>query len=96
MAPRGDGEHDDGEDGGFLTRWSRRKREVLAEKGPSKARADVSDPLPPACGGEGLGMGGRAEHGSTPTPGCDGLDSPPHPSPPHRKRGEGEEGVVPS
>lgn len=36
-------------------------------------------PLPPACGGEGLGMGGRAEPGSTTLPG-DGLDSPPHPT----------------
>jgi cobaltochelatase CobN len=48
-------------------------------------------PLPPACGGEGLGMGGRTELGATTIAGS-GLDSPPHPGPPHRKRGEGEEG----
>ena len=37
-------------------------------------------------------MGGRAESGSTTVSG-DGLDSPPHPGPPHRKRGERERRV---
>lgn len=45
MAPRGDGENE--EDGGFLTRWSRRKREALAEKEQSKAGAgNATGPLP--------------------------------------------------
>ena len=35
-------------------------------------------------------MGGRAGLASTITSGNRGLDSPPHPDPPHRKRGEGE------
>ena len=48
-------------------------------------------PLSPACGGEGLGMGGRAGYGSTVSPRL----TPPHPGPPHRKRGEGEETALP-
>jgi aerobic-type carbon monoxide dehydrogenase small subunit (CoxS/CutS family) len=63
------------------------------------AVADMAHALPKSetsdFGGEGLGMGGRAGQGSTPKLGGDGLDSPPHPDPPHRKRGEGE-GVAPS
>jgi alpha-D-ribose 1-methylphosphonate 5-triphosphate synthase subunit PhnI len=51
---------------------------------------DSSSPLPPACGGEGLGMGGRAGCGSSSMQSDLVLDSPPHPGPPHRKRGEGE------
>ncbi|KPF69668.1 hypothetical protein IP69_09945 [Bosea sp. AAP35] len=43
-------------------------------------------PLPPACGGEGLVMGGRAGEALTVEP----SGMPPHPGPPHRKRGEGE------
>lgn len=44
----------------------------------------ATGPLPPACDGEGLGMGGRAGCSSKIGP-CDGLDSPPHPSPLPRK-----------
>jgi alpha-D-ribose 1-methylphosphonate 5-triphosphate synthase subunit PhnI len=63
----------------------------LFDFGLMEKERDASGSLPPACGGEGLGMGGRAEEASTPTLQRDGLDSPPHPGPPHRKRGEGEE-----
>ncbi|VXC66031.1 hypothetical protein BOSE127_30225 [Bosea sp. 127] len=49
---------------------------------------DGGFPPPPACGGKGLGMGGR-KAGTLPF-----IASPsgtaPHPNPPHRKRGEGE------
>ena len=109
--PRGDDGQEDGQDDGFLTRWSRRKREVLAENEASKAGAgSATGSLPPApqsrllptwadvaesridptFSGEWLGMGGRAGCGSTSVSG-DGLDSPPLPGPPQRKRGEGEE-----
>ncbi|AMJ62627.1 cobaltochelatase subunit CobN [Bosea sp. PAMC 26642] len=71
---------------------------LLAEAGYNLGPIDRAErlnappcPLPPACGGEGLGMGGRAGRASTPANG-DGSDSPPHPGPPHRKRAEGEEG----
>ncbi|MFA6968216.1 carbon-phosphorus lyase complex subunit PhnI [Bosea sp. (in: a-proteobacteria)] len=50
-------------------------------------------PLPPACGGEGLGMGGRKAE--TLSLGVAPSGTAPHPNPPHRKRGEGEERVAP-
>jgi hypothetical protein len=60
--------------------------------------SDMAHALPKSetsdFGGEGLGMGGRAESGATPVSG-DGLDSAPHPGPPWRKRGEGEEAPEP-
>ncbi|AMJ61336.1 carbon-phosphorus lyase complex subunit PhnI [Bosea sp. PAMC 26642] len=59
----------------------------LFDFGLMDGERDAGSPLPPACGGEGLGMGGRAELASTSKP----VNSPPHPGPPHRKRGEGEE-----
>jgi urease accessory protein len=48
-------------------------------------------PLPPACGGEGLGMGGRAECASTVSPG----GTAPHPNLPHRKSGGKEPALDP-
>jgi cobaltochelatase CobN len=65
-------------------------RGLLAEAGYGVADEALDAqpcPLPPACGGEGLEMGGRAGEALSVEP----SGTPPHPGPPHRKRGEGEE-----
>ncbi len=62
---------------------------ALMDEGAGSAR----DPLPPACGGEGLGMGGSAARQADPDQ-RSGFAAP-HPNPPHRKRGEGDRRVEP-
>jgi excinuclease ABC subunit C len=64
-----------GDDFGMMREVLQRRFARLAKEGAGASTC----PLPPACGGEGLGMGGRAESGST-TVLNDGLDSPPHPT----------------
>lgn len=79
----------DDRDGGFLARWSRRKRESAVRKDAPTVSASATDPLPPAGGGEGLGMGGRKA--GEPAPAVAPSGTTPHPDPPHRERGEGED-----
>lgn len=73
----------DDRDEGFLARWSRRKRIAVEDSAP-KADAGATGPLPPASGGEGLGMGGRKAELALSNEAPSGTAS--H-DPPHRKSG---------
>jgi len=81
---------DEDRDEGFLGRWARRKKE--AQK-TGRSREGEALPLPPARGGEGLGMGGRkAGHAFPSSEASSGAA--PHPTLPTASGGRAEHDPV--